>query len=559
MTYNHNSGHFPVIRFLIISLIFLFSFFTLSAEEAENWTVGAIEFSYSQDIKRNDYEKSVLKTMPLLILDHLHGLKSRNVPSDEMLDRDFDELVKERLSLFLELSKESKVRDSYVLQDLSGYQFKKQISDAEKKILEIQKKIEVNLDKQEKILSEYKEGKSHLESFELYKKESDTLFEISDKNIDSDLYSYPFSAEVTKEKINGLITGTIVTYGSYAAVSVDLILYPGAKSTGVITEIGSLSRLEVMAKNIAYRLIPKIENAIPCDVTVKLKDENLRKTAKLTVDSTIYDPIPQKLVLSSGVHNLTFECEGFRKESFSYGFGYEKKYLIEIDFVKNDPVETAINLKTPIQGNLFYNGISSENNVVSVKVNNQGVIGYYYTENNNSLFFMIPQNILADETSVDLKLKDFDVGENIEKRRKMMYISYSTLVCSLPFLFYSYSNYNNLYRSYTTGHSNIDMNELNTYQTLSYVSIGLSAGIGVWFIYELVRYLVAANKALPVEAKKSSVSFGQSVSDFEAMQAMFKAMEEEEKKKQEAEAKLEAEKQKQLEEAGLIQNLPAAE
>ena len=123
----------------------------------------------------------------------------------------------------------------------------------------------------------------------------------------------------------------------------------------------------------------------------------------------------------------------------------------------------------------------------------------------------------------------------------MMYISYSALICSLPYLFYSYSNYNNLYRSYSTGNHNIDLNELQTYQTMSYIGIGLSAGIGVWFIYELVQYLIAANKALPVEAKKSSVTFEQSVSDFESMQLMFKAMAEEEKKRQEAEKQLEEE------------------
>ena len=541
MIYNIKSRHYYVLRFLLIIITIFFSINNIFAEETKPWTIGAKAFTYSQDIKRSEYEKAVLKTIPQLILDHLHGLKGRNVPADELLDRKIDELVKERLALFLELSKESKVRDSYVLKDFSGYQFKKNISLSEKKIAEIQEKIEANLEQQEKLIAQYKDGNTQFENFALYKNYSDSLFEISDKNTEDDFFSYNFSSEVTKANINGLITGTIVTYGSYAAVSVELILYPGAKSTGVITEVGSFSKIETIAKNIAYRLIPKIENSIPCDVTINLVNEDLRKDAKLTVDSTIYDPIPKKLVLSTGVHNLTFECKNFRKESFSYGFGYEKKYVIEIDFVENVPIQTAFNLKTPIQGNLFYNGTQSDDNVISVKINNHGVLGYYLTEDENSLFFMIPKEKIENGSSVNLNLINIDVGQNIDKRRKMMYISYSALICSLPYLFYSYSNYNNLYRSYSTGNHNIDLNELQTYQTMSYIGIGLSAGIGVWFIYELVQYLIAANKALPVEAKKSSVTFEQSVSDFESMQLMFKAMAEEEKKRQEAEKQLEEE------------------
>lgn len=548
MTYKQKEGPFSVLKVLIISITILTLSFSVFAEEEKSWTVGAIAFTYSQDVKRSEYEKAILKTVPVLILEQLHGLKVRNVPADEILDRKVDDLVKERLSLFLELSKESKVRDTYVLQNLSDYQFKKKVAESEKKIAEIQKKIESNLEAQDKLISENKNIKPVSENFALYKNESESLFEFSLKEKDVDYYSYPFSAEVTKAGINGLITGSLVTYGNYAAVSCELILYPGAKSCGVVTEVGSIARIDTIAKNIAYRLIPKIENSIPCEVTVNLKNEELRSKSKLTIDSTIYDPIPHKLVLSSGVHNLTFECEGYRRESFSYGFGYEKKYIIDLDFVENNPINTAFSLKKPINGSVFYNGKNSEENVISVKVNNQGVLGFYLTENNNTLFFRISEKYLVNDGVVSLNLKDIDVGANIEKRRKIMYISYSALICSLPYLFYSYSNYNSLYTAYVKGNTNIDRNEIQTYQTMTYIGIGISAGIGCWFIYELVNYLIAANKALPVEAKPSVVSYEEAVSGYESMKAMFKAMEEEEQKRKEAEQQAEAEKQKLLEE-----------
>nr|WP_318681161.1 hypothetical protein [uncultured Treponema sp.] len=549
MIYNFKTASRFSLRTIFLLIIILFVSFESFAEE-KKWTVSAVEFTYSQDIKRNDYEKSLLKAIPQLILDQLNGLKSRNVPSSEVFDREIDKYIKERLALFLELSSETKKRDSYVLQNISEYQFNKYVKESEKKIKDIQKKIDSNLEEQEKLLNDPSKFKDRLEEFEIYKNDTETLFTIPADITNSDFNSYQFSSEVTKVNINAVITGSVITYGNYCAVSVEMFVYPGAQSTGVITEVGSISKIENVAKNISYRLIPKIENAIPCDVQIKFTNEDLRKKTKLTVDNTIYSPVPEKIVIGNGVHNITFECEGFRKESFSYGFGYEKKYVIEIDFVEDNSFNTAVVLKNPIGGTFYYNGNTTSSNELSVKVNNMSVLGYYFTDNENSLFFRIPEKILKDTNIVSLNLKDIDIGANIEKRRKVMYISYSALICSLPFLFYSYSNYNNLYRSYYLGQP-IDMNEFTTYQTMSYIGIGLSVSMGCWFLYELVRYLIAANKALPVEAKKSSSNYETSVQEYLEMQERFRIMKEEELERQKLEeekkAALEAEKKAALE------------
>lgn len=508
------------IGFILVVLFSLFSSFCF-AEEEKQWTLSAVEFSYTQDKERSEYEKAILSAIPKLILEQAYGIQNRNVPDKEIYDRKVNDLVKERLGLFLELSKEFKLRDSLVLQSLSEYQYNKQLKASEKKVNEIQTKLEKNLEAQDAVLLDFKNLKGDFvynrkreEQFSLYNNDSAVLYSPKKTLDKADLENILFSSEMVDAHINGLITGSIVTYGQYAAVSVEMFTYPGASSTGVITEIGNISNIENIAKNIAYRLIPKIENSIPCDITIKFADESLRKKAVLTVDSTVYNPVPDKLILSSGVHNLSFECQGYRRESFSYGFGYEKKYLIEIEFVEGKAVETAVVLKKPVLGNIFYNGEQAEDNVISVKINNSGVLGYYYTENENTVYFMIPKNQVVDGNAVELNITDFDVGENIEKRRKMMYISYSALICSLPFLFYSYSNYSSMYNAMALGNRNLDMNEFQQYQVMSYVGIGISVGIGIWFVVELVRYLSSANKALPVEAKKSEVQFGTAVEEF---------------------------------------------
>ena len=517
-------------KFAQIIFFLIVQGFCFAETEKTYWVIGAVEFTYRQDFVQSEYEKAVLSAIPKLILEQLYGTKTRNVPDEEILNRKIHSLVKERLALFLELSKEQKTKDALVIQNLSEYQFQKQTAVQEKKIKEITQKIDDNLANQEKLMAEFNSEKPPLrreapdtEDFSFYKSDSSELFKFSQKIEKIDYAAFDCSAEIINAKINGLVTGTVAVYGGYAAVSAEMFLYPGAVSTGVITEIGLISEPEKIAKNIAYRLVPKIENAIPCEIQISIKPESLKDIARVTIDSTVYNKIPDKLVLSNGVHNFSFECEGYRKESFSYGFGYEKKYLIEVEFFKQDLTETALVLKKAIAGNLFYNGLQAEDNVMSVKINNSGVLGYYYTDKGNTMFFMIPKNQFIDDKAVTANLKDYDIGADIEKKRRMMYISYSALICSLPFLFYSYSSYSTLYKGYVAGTSSISIDDIKKYQTMSYIGIGVSAGLGIWFVAELVAYLISANKALPVETRKSNVDFDTAVENHKIQQQEFKA------------------------------------
>lgn len=517
-------------KFAIIIVFLILQGFCFAETEKTPWVIGAVEFTYRQDFVQSEYEKAVLSAIPKLILEQLYGTKTRNVPDEEILNRKIYALVKERLALFLELSKEQKTKDALVMQNLSEYQFQKQTAAQEKKIKEITQKIDDNLTNQENLMAEFNSGKTPLrkkapntEDFSFYKSDSSELFKFSQKIEKIDYAAFDCSEEIINAKINGLITGSVVVYGGYAAVSAEMFLYPSAVSTGVITEIGLISEPEKIAKNIAYRLVPKIENAIPCEIQITIKPESLKDIARVTIDSTVYNKIPDRLVLSNGVHNFSFECEGYRKESFSYGFGYEKKYLIEVEFFKQDLTETALVLKKAIAGNLFYNGLQAEDNVMSVKINNSGVLGYYYTDNGNTMFFMIPKNQVIDDKAITANLKDYDIGDDIEKKRRMMYISYSALICSLPFLFYSYSSYSTLFKGYVAGTSGISIDDIKKYQTMSYIGIGVSVCCGIWFVAELVTYLVSANKALPVETRRSNIDFDTAVENYKIQQQEFNA------------------------------------
>lgn len=488
-------------KVLTVFSIFALSLFSVFAD-TDKWIVAGQKFVFTQDIKRSKSEEAVLDALPKLILEQLAVKNVRVIPVRELYDREMDELITKRLEYFLELSAAVKTRDSLVLQDYDAMTYNQKVNEQKKKISKIQKNIDKNLEEQEELYKKYNDRNAKplepvSEEIGIYSGTEDALFEFTPKE-DGGSIEYQKDRAIINAKINGLVTGKVVTYGSYMAVTADLEIYPGGISTGAITEVGLISDPNRIATNIAMRLIPKIQNSLSCEVKVVINPPEYQNKTRLIIDSKVYNKIPEKLELPGGVHNITVDCDGFKRENFTYGFGYEREYRIEINLVKESQVDMAVVFKNNIEGNLFYRGVKAEKNKVPVTINQDPVIGYLQTASDNTIFYMVPFNQQKEGQVVMADIKDIDIGDYIEKRRRMMYISYSALICSLPFLFYSYGNFSSLSRGAAEGIP-VDPVAFETYRTMSFVTIGISIGCGAWFIYELVRYLVAANKALPVQ------------------------------------------------------------
>ena len=70
--------------------------------------------------------------------------------------------------------------------------------------------------------------------------------------------------------------------------------------------------------------------------------------------------------------------------------------------------------------------------------------------------------------------------------------------------FYTNGQFKNKYQLYNKGQ--LEFNDANKYQTAMNVTRIISIGCGLFWGYELVRYLLAANSVLPQKAKKGSPS-----------------------------------------------------
>lgn len=578
-----------------ICLIFIFLFnFSLIFAQKSKWTIAAEPFI----LKNNKNEKILLSTaqiLPTLVLESINENLIREVKSQEKLDRKLYEFQKERLSLFLQLSNETKNRDELFLNNYSKNTLKRKISDSQKKIKEIEIKISNNLKETEKIKKEYSEkikieedNKKKLENglenqhdkngflnffgnyeapviekIELYQSDFRILYKDLNSSENFDYESMEVQNKLVSANINCLITGKITSYGEFISVSIVLYNYPGGKILGYATDVGSVTDLNPLAQNLAHQINPKLTDVRPVKISVKIFPEEARKKCNILIDNSIFNQRSDEFLLSAGIHTLSFSSPDYDTVSTSYNFSGHKDFEVEVNLEKKVDGFVNLRLNTPYEGKIFANGnysgeISAEEPFSKIKINGNNVLAHFINTDGSFADFYIPQKLLLDGANLKVDAKTFNRSDYIEKRRKIMYASYSALMISLMPYFFCYGNYNSFLMANKNG-TDIDFQEGNRWQVASNVTGGISIAAGCFFVYELVRYLVAANSVLPVTAKKLSekdlIKFEKSdkkyIEKLEKQKEKQKQLEEEQKKVEENLNNSE----NQLEESEEIQNL----
>lgn len=535
-------------RKLVFSCFVLLAlaFSVQAAETEKKWVLAAEKFTLAQKNNAASFE-SINSTLPSLILEQLSENLKRAPRGREKLDRSLYELQKTRLDLFLQLSKEVKARDSILLNDYSPRKLKMKLKESEKKISEIQKKIDENLlavknenekyafqieedeerkkrieeglvveEKQEKnkfaeLFREMAKNSSDgpvIENVSLYQNDFTKFFDAGEEKRSQGYSSYAFEKACVDAKINGLLTGTVTVYGSYVSCAVSLYQYPGGRLIGSAVDVGSVENLRLLAVAIALQITPRIADSMPVELEISVAPEAALKKLSVTIDGIVYRSISRPIIVQSGVHTVVFSSEGFDTVSATYGFSGSRKFNVDVEMKETKNGEVKVRLQKPYSGDIFGNGIfggsvSPENPFGTVKVNNRNVLGHFVDSGGSTADFLIPAKLLKDGDFLSVNAKPFDRSDYIEKRRRWMYASYSALIVSLVPTFYVYGN---SYAKSQAYNSNFDIsyNEAKSWQTASNVMIGVSATAGAFFVYELIRYLVAAENVLPKAAKPLS-------------------------------------------------------
>ena len=282
--------------------------------------------------------------------------------------------------------------------------------------------------------------------------------------------------------------------------------YPGAREIGHAAEVGGIDEISFLARRLASSLIPKISDSMPVELRVSVKPEDAAAKAVLTVDDSVFRSIPETLTFGSGVHTLSFEAEGYASASTSYSFTGNRRFSVEIEMREKKDGVFTLALKKDFAGDLFADGelaatLKAEERFASIKINDGNILGRFISEDGSGADYFIKDSLVEDGAKLVLNAKPFDRSKYIEKRRKWMYSSYSALIVSLIPTFYCYGNYFSSASAYNKRYD-FSYDEAVKWQTAYNVTSGISIACGVFFTYELTRYLLAANTVLPAEAKK---------------------------------------------------------
>ena len=111
---------------------------------------------------------------------------------------------------------------------------------------------------------------------------------------------------------------------------------------------------------------------------------------------------------------------------------------------------------------------------------------------------------MYDGSYVTIKPKPMDRMAYIDSRRIWMYASYSLFMISLIPAFYTDGAFRNKLKLYNE--KQLDYETAYKWQNAYNISRIVAVGCGVLWGYELVRYLIAANKVLPQNARTGKAS-----------------------------------------------------
>lgn len=530
------------LRAVVLVFTFLWTSFSPLFGEDGKWVIAAQKFIYARGQTKNAVTSNIEETIPINILEKISRSLERNIMPNERFERENYKLRTERQSLYLQLSSEYKKRDSLVLNNYSDMRMKSELKAEEKKIKQIQEKLEKNIAEQ-KEKYEKAEAQMHLaagevddddnvelneaelvknliknifeqsedliteENIALYKDSVESLFKTTVKVKETDYTEPLFEKEVVSSGINGLITGQITSYGDFISVAVDLYNYPGAKKIGSVMEVGEIKELDLITSEISRQILPMIVNTLPVKFVFSIEPEEAKEKLSIYVDDVLQKMENDTVSLDSGSHRIQFVSEGYKSAGVTYFFEGNKKYNIEVKFERPVIGHIQLQLKNELPGNIYANAepaLKFDDRNSQISINGNTILGEFITEDNETAFFYIPKKQTFDGSAVTLNPKPRDRTEYVNTRRKWMYGAYTVFMISLIPTFYTFGNFQ-INRDLYSKHQ-IDFETAKRWQTASNISSTISICCGVFWGIELIRYLVAANSVLPQNVKPGIVS-----------------------------------------------------
>ena len=543
-----------------VLLFLLFTFINLSFLIAENWTLGATQFTVEESPFTTEAEKSSLeivsKQLPSLILDSLPMNLNRTVYPEEIFQRDLYKIEKDRQSLYTSLTNQIKTRDSLFL-SYSGIELKSKIDNAKKNIETSVKKIEESKNAENELIKKFNSDKkktSKIATVTLYQNDSTKLFEYANSKSRD---------KINSSSIHGFITGKIVPYGNYVKVESVLTLYPEGKILATVKEVGLISEVEFIAKSIMNQFLSSIinENLVQTDILIFPHEAG--ENAVVFIEDYVLRGKSVSTKFTPGQHSVRIESPGYETIYFSHNYLAGQNKTISINMKKVEEVESYFTVQGKnksqfdLSSEIYLNSLFLGNNPISVLISDKTYIGEIVSNENqdNYSFFILKngfnskslenqktengKNIVA--LQVDIPEAKENLSKRIDKSRKRMYWSYGGLLLSLPLYYFAKGNYDLCEENSSV----IASSTVQTWKTASDITMYTSIGAGVNFLVNLILYLVDANKVVPKTVEPKLINENE-------VDKLKSEIEETRQKEEDLKLQKELERQKMMEEQNLL-------
>lgn len=488
-------GLCPLYRARWAALFFLILTAAVSADEKTGWVLAAEKFETGG--LPSVYE-SVSSAVPSLLLSRLLAVRSRTVTPDEKKTRDLSALSTARVQLVKDRAALILARDKVLLETETSLTKKKDLRSAETKITAKEKDI-AGLDK--------KIGKLSASVLNETTSENVTLWESGQK-----LYTRTSGVSLGKSladsKISGLVTGKVEDLAGYLHVTASIETGISDLPAVTVSEAAPYDELDALVTALAARLMPVLSAMNPVSLVFSVEPE----TAAVFIDSRRIDDFSVPVTVFSGKHIVSVSADGYESSYRAHDFSGTGSYRVSISLRKASAISVAFDTKgVPLS--LYFRTKYLGESPLSVTLPASAATGEASIDDNRT-FFILDLSGLRDGSSVlaSIKPNKMSTQTRIEKQRTFFYWSLAALYASLPFSLLSYGIAQDKYNAYQSGkldQTQDNVNDVNNWTRAAMISRGVSIGLGINVAVQLVRYLLAAEQAIPQQAKITEQESGE--------------------------------------------------
>ncbi|WP_187150893.1 hypothetical protein, partial [Treponema endosymbiont of Eucomonympha sp.] len=316
------------------------------------------------------------------------------------------------------------------------------------------------------------------EAIRLWKGDDSALFTGHRDSEGAPFSSYRLESALAAEKIKGYITGSILAYDGYAAVSATLRVYPGGVAAGEALEIGAVADSHQIARLLANALLPPLLDTQTAKLIVAFPPEMDAGSVRVSIDAVSVQKPAESTAVRSGVHIVSVEATGYETETLSMQFAGDTTYRLNFALREASPDVVSVALKKTVPGVFLLNAAVENPSPATITVNGETVLGRFDGETGSPGYFYIPVK-LDGARNWKVQPTNYDITAKIETARKIMYASYSALMIAVPVWFYTMGEYQVRYHGLVLGYRLDATDEVEKWKQYSnYAGYG-SAAIGL--------------------------------------------------------------------------------